>query len=727
VERRAVSVGHNQAAKQAASPSIAVPVSLVACYAAWIKARRGKRPSANQLAFEYRWLDRLLELKTALRAGRWQPARTVSFVVTHPKTREIHAPDFADRIVHHLLVERLEKLYEPVFIHDSYANRKGRGSHAAVDRLQQFMRSRNGHGWYLQLDIHNYFNSINRHILYRMVCKRLQQCESSAVNGRVGTPLCPRGCVTGANPRGQTIQPSAHPTTATPPPPCRGRAGEGVETRISHHFYPHPNLPPARGKECGLAGACAPIGDGAQAHPTTANFLALRSLCHKLLANKVTELVRDPVAAANVPPHKRLANAAPGCGLPVGNLTSQFFANVYLNALDQFVKHTLKCRHYVRYVDDFVLLADDAAQLRLWQAQIEKFLADTLALKIKDAVVMQPLSQGIDFLGYRVFTDHRRVRPRVVAHCRAKLQDWAARHVMTGRVGTYLCPRGQRRLLPRGHKKRAHPTELRDWAARNVRQTPQGACLVGNKSELSGFCRSGFIPTQPLSCRDKSRPTANLGHDALAHLQAMLGSYWGHFAHAQSVRLRRALFEQFPWLKPLFVLHPDGQLSPRWVLQGATFAGQVAALKAEWPQARCLIQKGNRWLLLPGFVGASPARERKEQSHTGCAPTGDFCSDRLNELNQNPLQLPQPTPALPFQGGGRGRAKPTPPMTRGGREGFGLYGQTEFDEQATRRLTASLRRQGIAYVCANQTGWLRHGTRRREVQEWFSPNAPPNQ
>ncbi len=517
----AVKAGHHQAATHAASPAIAVPVSFVACYAAWLKARRGKRPSANQLAFEVRWLDRLLELKTALRAGRWQPARTVSFVVTHPKTREIHAPDFADRVVHHLLVERLEKLYEPIFIHDSYANRIGKGSHAAVDRLQQFMRSRNGQGWYLQLDIHNYFNSINRHMLYQMLCHRLQQCERCAV------------------------LPSAH-------------------------------------------------------------VLALRSLCHKLLANKVSERVRDPVAAAQVPPHKRLANAAPGCGLPVGNLTSQFFANVYLNALDQFVKHTLKCRYYVRYVDDFILLADDELQLRQWQAQINEFLANTLALKCKEAAVLQPLCQGIDFLGYRIFDQHRRVRPRVVAHCRAKLQTWAAHH---------------------------------------VQQISQGMFLVAN-----GFRRSGFIPTipaQPLSCRDKPRPTYR---DALAHLQAMLGSYWGHFAHAQSVRLRRALFEQFAWLKTLFVLHPDGQLSPRWVLQGVTFAGQVAALKAEWPQAQCLIQKGNCWLLLS-----------------------------------------QP--------------------------------EQEFNEQATLRLTASLRRQGIAYVCANQTGWLRHGTRRREVQEWFSPNA----
>ena len=99
------------------------------------------------------------QVRTALRAGQWQPGRTV--VVTHPKTREIHAPAFADRVVHHLLVERLEPLYEPVFIHDSFANRRGKGSHAAVDRLQAFMRARanmvQGGGWSLQLDIHNYW------------------------------------------------------------------------------------------------------------------------------------------------------------------------------------------------------------------------------------------------------------------------------------------------------------------------------------------------------------------------------------------------------------------------------------------------------------------------------------------------------------------------------------------------------------------------------------------
>lgn len=196
------------------------------------------------------------------------------------KKREIHAPDFADRVVHHIVVERLEKLYEPLFIHDSYANRAGRGSHSAVDRLQAFMRQRENMpdttvagGWYLQLDIHNFFNSIHRPTLYAMLCQRLEQTQR----------------------RGQL--PAAH-------------------------------------------------------------ALALRSLCHKLLAQRVAERVRNPAAAAGVPPHKRLCNAAP----------------------------------------------------------------------------LRPCHQGVDFLGYVVFTHHRRVRLRVVQHCRAKLQRWHQQHRCFERV-----------------------------------------------------------------------------------------------------------------------------------------------------------------------------------------------------------------------------------------------------------------------------------------------------
>lgn len=392
---------------------IPVPISFAACHAAWLKARRGKRPSANQLRFDAHWLDNLLALHDSLRSGQWQPARTVSFVVQHPKVREIHAPAFADRIVHHLLVARLEKFYEPIFIHDSYANRQGKGSHAAVDRLQQFMRQRNdkkGQGWFLQLDIHNYFNTIHRPTLYAMLCKRLEQMQQ------------------------RHVLPASH-------------------------------------------------------------ALALRSLCHKILTEKVTENVRDPHAAAQLPPHKRLANAAKNCGLPVGNLTSQFFANVYLNELDQFVKHQLKAKHYVRYVDDFVLLSDDKAQLEIWKLQIAAFLEQTLQLSLKADARLSLLSEGVDFLGYVVFAHHRLVRQRVVQHCKEKLAQW------------------------------------------------QHEC----------------------NCKNR------VGHKDFAKLQALVGSYWGHFEHADSVRLRHGLFARYGWLSEYFGLKNDGGLKvcmpARWVVR----------------------------------------------------------------------------------------------------------------------------------------------------------------
>lgn len=97
-------------------------------------------------------------------------------------------------------------------------------------------------------------------------------------------------------------------------------------------------------------------------------------------------------------------------GLPIGNLTSQFWANVYLNGLDQFVKRRLKCRAYVRYVDDFLLFSHDKAQLHRWKQEIALFL-ESLRLRVHDRkTVVFPVSEGIDFLGYRVFPTFRRMR-----------------------------------------------------------------------------------------------------------------------------------------------------------------------------------------------------------------------------------------------------------------------------------------------------------------------------
>ena len=127
-----------------------------------------------------------------------------------------------------------------------------------------------------------------------------------------------------------------------------------------------------------------------------------------------------------VPPEKSLFNAGDGKGLPIGNLTSQFFANVYLNELDQFIKHVLKIKYYVRYVDDFVIMHEDKEQLRIWLAEIRKFLAEKLKVTLKNEVKVAPLSNGINFLGYVQHIFYRLVRRRVVNNFRNKLRNAAA-------------------------------------------------------------------------------------------------------------------------------------------------------------------------------------------------------------------------------------------------------------------------------------------------------------
>jgi hypothetical protein len=99
-------------------------------------------------------------------------------------------------------------------------------------------------------------------------------------------------------------------------------------------------------------------------------------------------------------------------GLPIGNLTSQFWANVYLNPLDHFIKRELNCPAYVRYVDDFLLFSNDKSDLHAWRLAVMDFLAaQRLTLHAAEAQVF-PSATGIPFLGWRVYPDHLRLRRR---------------------------------------------------------------------------------------------------------------------------------------------------------------------------------------------------------------------------------------------------------------------------------------------------------------------------
>lgn len=306
--------------------------------------RRNKRNTLNALRFEARQEENLLALREALVNHTYIPSRSVCFYAPGPKLREIFAADFRDRVVHHVLVDYLERIWEPLFIHDSYACRKGRGVHAAVKRLQTFIRQATVNGtrraWYLQLDIQNYFMSIDRDILFAQVAAR-----------------------------------------------------------------------------CGDPDAL---------------WLAKLLIYHDCTEDFV---YKGPAGMrAQVPPHKTLLGAPKNKGLPIGNLNSQFFANVYLTGFDHFVKHTLKCRHYLRYCDDFVLLAAEREKLVDWQGRIAEYLRENLRLELNaKRTRLSPVSDGVDFVGYIARRDYLLLRRRVVSNIKLRLRRYKAELVREGR------------------------------------------------------------------------------------------------------------------------------------------------------------------------------------------------------------------------------------------------------------------------------------------------------
>jgi RNA-directed DNA polymerase len=113
-------------------------------------------------------------------------------------------------------------------------------------------------------------------------------------------------------------------------------------------------------------------------------------------------------------------------GLPIGNLTSQFWANVYLNELDQFVKRKLKCRGYLRYVDDFLLFSEQKRQLWSWKTAISDFLASLRLTLHKRESTVYPVKNGIPFLGFRLYPSHRRLKRRNGVAFARRLPQWYA-------------------------------------------------------------------------------------------------------------------------------------------------------------------------------------------------------------------------------------------------------------------------------------------------------------
>jgi RNA-directed DNA polymerase len=156
------------------------------------------------------------------------------------------------------------------------------------------------------------------------------------------------------------------------------------------------------------------------------------SLDHAALKQLLRRLLKDAQALALLDRiiDQPLPGAAVGKGLPIGNLTSQYFANLYLGELDHFVKERLGVKGYVRYMDDFLLFGDDKVRLHETLAAVRSFLDEKLRLTLKEsATILSPVSGGLSFLGFRVF-------PGTIRLCGAKWRRF--RREIVRREAAYL-------------------------------------------------------------------------------------------------------------------------------------------------------------------------------------------------------------------------------------------------------------------------------------------------
>ena len=288
------------------------PLTLAELFQAYYDCRRRKRNSHNALAFEVNLERNMCELFADLDHGTYTIGASIVFAVSKPKIREIWAADFRDRIVHHLIYNRIQAYINSRLIHQTYACIKGRGGLAAVDKLESYVRSLSQDFtqpcYFIKLDIQSFFMSINKSLLKDKLAPFLE----------VGWFL-------------------------------------NLVNKIIDH--------------------------SPQLNYTRRGNLALLD---------------------SVPRHKSLFYVGADTGIPIGNLSSQFFANVYLDEFDRYIKHDLRQQQYVRYVDDFIILSQSAEPLRALIGPIEAKLA-TCQLNIhRTKITLSGVESSIDFLGFKL-------------------------------------------------------------------------------------------------------------------------------------------------------------------------------------------------------------------------------------------------------------------------------------------------------------------------------------
>ncbi|MGL4998586.1 MAG: RNA-directed DNA polymerase, partial [Cetobacterium sp.] len=131
------------------------------------------------------------------------------------------------------------------------------------------------------------------------------------------------------------------------------------------------------------------------------------SINHAILINILESKMKCPDTLGLL---KQIIDNGTGVGIPIGNLTSQTFANVYLNEFDKFIKHELKIKKYIRYMDDFIILEESKEKLHKYLNKIENYLSSNLALRLNHKTRISPVYKGVDFVGYNHFINRTNLR-----------------------------------------------------------------------------------------------------------------------------------------------------------------------------------------------------------------------------------------------------------------------------------------------------------------------------
>lgn len=270
-------------------------ISLENLFLSWKEFKRGKSKKYDVGQFDQDLESNILKLHYELKNKTYCHSKYVSFYIQDPKLRHIHKATVRDRVLHHAIFRILYPIFDKTFIFDSYSCRINKGTHRAINRLNQFAtkvsKNNSRNCFILKCDIKKFFDSVNQDVLINL-----------------------------------------------------------IKEKINNH-----------------------------------EVVWLLNIVLKSFVK----------------------------GLPMGNITSQLFANIYLNKLDQFVKHQLKIKYYIRYCDDFAIAEDDKERLNYCITEVDEFLRNSLKLYLHPSkIIIRRYHQGVDFLGYVIFPHHRVLRTK---------------------------------------------------------------------------------------------------------------------------------------------------------------------------------------------------------------------------------------------------------------------------------------------------------------------------